>query len=192
MIDLPKVLLASGSPRRHELLGKMDIKFEVKVPDVEEIIPEDINPKDAPEYLARLKAKAAKDQFRTTDLILTADTIVLHNDKILGKPKTIDEARDSLTYLSGTRHSVITGVCFMLAEHIKSFSCETWVQFKNIDPNQIEYYISNYQVLDKAGSYGIQDWIGATHIEFIQGSYTNIMGLPTTMTYHELLNFIQK
>ena len=183
-----KVILASNSPRRKELLSGLDLKYEVKVlPDVDESFPPDMEKELVAQYISEKKAKAhsmllADDK----TLVITADTIVLLDGNIYGKPKDDSEAKQMLRELSGKTHKVISGVCLMTTKMQKSFSVESEVRFANISEDEIEYYVSKYKPLDKAGSYGIQEWIGYVAVEYISGSYFNIMGLPIQRLYQEL------
>tara|TARA_B110000008_G_C16743549_1_gene473676 strand:+ start:203 stop:763 length:561 start_codon:yes stop_codon:yes gene_type:complete len=186
---MKKIILASKSPRRKELLKLLDVKFSVEIREVDELYSEDLNKKDVAEYLANLKAdsfiEVGKDQ-----LIITADTIVLVEGKILGKPKNKNEAFQMLSSLSNKSHDVITGVCIKTSNKSTSFSTSTKVFFKALSSAEIEYYIDTYKPFDKAGSYGIQEWIGAVGISKIEGSYYNVVGLPIHELNKELKSFL--
>lgn len=174
---MKKIILASQSPRRKELLGLLDLKFTVEVREIDEVYPESIEAKDVAEYLAKLKSKAFID-LNEDELVITADTVVIIDEQILGKPKNKIEASQMLQSLSNRSHKVMTGVCIKSKDKTLSFSDTTDVFFKELSSSEIEYYIENYQPFDKAGSYGIQEWIGAVGITKIEGSYFNVVGLP--------------
>ena len=186
-----KLVLASQSPRRQELLKHLDVPFDVIVKeDVEEIFPDDLSPLKVPEYLSRLKAEPYKDELEQQPwIVITADTIVLCEGEILGKPKDRDDAIRMLQLLSGKSHEVVTGVCLSSGSHQHSFSVSTKVFFKHLLDDEIHYYIDKYKPFDKAGAYGIQEWIGMVGIEKIEGSYFNVVGLPVQALYTELMKF---
>jgi len=181
-----KIILASKSPRRKFLLEQGGLDVEVKSYDVEEIYPEDLDPKEVPEYLAKLKIQPAIDALDEEDIVLAADTIVLFDGKILGKPKDRAEAKLFIQTMSAKEHTVITGVCIATREKQESFSVFSEVLFSEISEEEIDYYIDKFKPYDKAGGYGIQDWIGWTKIKSIRGSYSNIMGLPMHEVYDGL------
>jgi len=184
-----KIILASKSPRRQELLAGLDIPFEVRVKDgVEESYPADLPKAQIPEYLSRQKADAYLDGRRigTDEVLLTADTLVLLDGKPMGKPHGEDDARAMLRQLSGRTHQVITGVCLTTTVECRHFSVETDVTFRELRDEEIDYYVSHYRPLDKAGAYGVQEWIGYVGVESIRGSYYNVMGLPVQRIYQEL------
>lgn len=184
------LILASRSPRRQMLMQGLDLLFEVKVKNTKEIYPDDMNTEEVPVFLAKLKAKAFKrEDLKNHDIIITADTIVVLDGEIIGKPKNKDEAKKILSKLSGKEHTVITGVCLTSKDEQKCFSSSSNVQFRDINQKDIEYYVEEYSPLDKAGSYGIQEWIGYVAIEKITGSFYNVMGLPTQMLFEELIQF---
>ena len=185
---MKNIILASQSPRRKELLALLDLKFTVEVKTVDEVYPEDINCTEVAEYLAKLKSSAFKD-LEKDQLIITADTVVVLEGRILGKPKDKTEAIGMLESLSNKSHQVITGVCLKSKNKQQSFSSTTKVFFKELTSSEIEYYIENYQPYDKAGSYGIQEWIGAIGITKIEGSYFNVVGLPIKELNEQLKNF---
>ena len=190
MVNNYHIILASNSPRRRELLGGLDIDFEVKVlPDIEENYPDHLETPEIPVYIATEKAAAYKDMMAENDLIITADTVVVLGDEVLGKPVNLDDARRMLRELSGQTHQVITGVCLMTREHQRSFAVTTDVTFKELTDAEINYYVEKYQPLDKAGAYGIQEWIGYIGVTGLEGSYFNVMGLPVQRIYNELLQF---
>lgn len=182
------LILASKSPRRQELLAAMDLQFQVLLKDVDESYPEGMNPAEIAIYISEKKALAFTEE-RTDHLVITADTIVAYNGEILGKPEDAAHAREMLRKLSGTKHEVYTGVSLAHGSKMESFADMTEVFFKIVTAGQIEHYITNYHPFDKAGSYGIQDWIGFIAVEKIIGSYTNVMGLPTEKLYTALSNF---
>lgn len=179
------LILASKSPRRKQLLEQAGFNFEVKTIDFDEVFPEDMDASKVAEYLAIEKNKAHRAAF-STEMIITSDTVVLFNDQILGKPKDADEAKRVLTLLSGKIHQVISGVCISNAEKMVSFSNLTEVKFRNLDIEEIAHYVTAYSPMDKAGSYGIQEWIGLIGVEWIKGSYYNVVGLPVDEVYKTL------
>lgn len=182
-----KVVLASNSPRRKELLSGLGIQYEVRtLSGIEETYPETLGGEDIPLYLARKKASAYRQAMQEDELIITADTIVWLEGKVLGKPADLEEARAMLRALSGKTHQVITGVCLTTTAFQKGFSAVTEVTFATLTDEEIEYYVSRYRPLDKAGSYGVQEWIGFVGVQHIEGSYFNVMGLPVQRLYKEL------
>lgn len=186
-LDKYKVVLASNSPRRKELLSGLGIAYEVKtLPGIEESYPAGLEGEEIPLYIALGKAAAYRDRMQPDELIITADTIVWMDGRVMGKPKDEAEARGMLRSLSGRTHRVITGVCLTTKEFQKSFSTVTEVTFAPLTEEEIDYYVARYRPLDKAGSYGIQEWIGFVGVERIEGSYFNVMGLPVQRLYKEL------
>lgn len=183
-IEKYKVVLASQSPRRQELLRGLQIDFSVKVMDVEENYPNNLVGVDIPMHLAEKKANAYAIDSET--LLITADTIVWHEGLVLGKPKDKMEAKRMLRQLSGKTHEVITGVCIRTTLKQKVFHAVSEVHFANLTENEIDYYLENFEPYDKAGSYGVQEWIGYIGVEHINGSYFNVMGLPIQRLYNEL------
>lgn len=182
------LILGSGSPRRKEILSLADIDFEVLVSDVDESYGADIAADDVPELLAIRKARAIQQKFSVIQVtILTADTVVIVDEQILGKPVNRDEAIQMLQKLSGKKHKVITGVCCLKTEDMKTFKDVTWVTFSEISLSDIEYYVDKYQPYDKAGSYAIQEWIGVRYISKIEGCYYNVMGLPLPLILPEII-----
>lgn len=182
-----KVILSSNSPRRKELFAGLGIDFEVRViSGIDESYPSDIPLKDVPQYIA--KEKAAAYDIATDELVVTADTVVIVDNEILGKPVDEDEARKMLRELSGRSHEVITGVCLTTCELQRSFAVTSEVTFKKLSEEEIEYYVKNYHPLDKAGAYGIQEWIGYIGVTSLYGSYFNVMGMPVQRIYEELRN----
>lgn len=181
------IILSSKSPRRRELLAGLGLDFTVKVINgIDESYPHDMPAKDVPEFIARKKAAAYN--VAADDLVITADTLVIVGDEILGKPKDAADAHRMLTLLGGRRHQVITGVCMTSVTRQASFSVTTDVAFKKLSDEEIDYYITNYHPFDKAGAYGIQEWIGYVGVTSIHGSYFNVMGLPVQRIYEELVN----
>ncbi|MDE6346580.1 MAG: Maf family nucleotide pyrophosphatase [Muribaculaceae bacterium] len=184
---MKKILLGSGSPRRRELLLMMDIDFEaIKLNDVDEVYPEALGAEEVPAYLSRLKAECYRDSLTADDLLITADTVVIIDGEILGKPHSEDEAIAMLRRLSGARHKVITGVSLTTTDGIHTFDEVTIVEFDRLSDADITSYVKKYRPLDKAGSYGIQEWIGLIGIKKIDGCFYNVMGLPTRALYREL------
>ena len=185
-----KVLLGSNSPRREELLSGIDIDFEVKVlPDIDESYPDNLPSEEIAEYVAALKAKAYLTSLQEDELLLTADTIVLLDGIVLGKPVDKEDAKEMLRELSGKTHRVITGVCLTSITKQISFSATSEVEFGELSNQEIEYYVENYSPMDKAGAYGVQEWIGYIAVKHINGSYYNIMGLPIQRVYREIIKF---
>ncbi len=183
------ILLASASFRRRELLSQLGIKYSlVKPSSEEEIVPSDISCDEVSEFLACQKSDFYKD-LKDNDLIITADTTVVVNDKILGKPKDYSDAFQMLKLLSGKTHSVITGVCLRSIDKVVSFSVKTEVTFSKLEDEEIRFYIENFKPFDKAGAYGIQEWIGKVAVESINGSFYNVVGLPVQRLYRELKRF---
>ena len=185
---MKSIILASQSPRRKGLLSLLDLDFTVEVKSVDEIFPSDLKTADVAGYLAKLKASAFKTILKE-QIIITADTVVILDDKILGKPKNEVESKTMLQSLSNRKHEVITGVCLKSATKTHTFSCTTNVFFKELSDAEIDYYIENYKPYDKAGSYGIQEWIGAIGITKIEGSYFNVVGLPIQELNEQLKKF---
>ncbi len=182
-------ILASKSPRRQELLKSLGVVFQVVIKDVEEDYPVNLNKEEIPVFLAELKAKHFLNDLKENDLLITADTIVWFNGEVLGKPENKKEAIETLQKLSGRQHQVISGVSLSSVQKQKSFYSITNVQFKQLSLPEIEYYVSEYKPYDKAGAYGIQEWIGYIGITNIEGSFYNVMGLPIQQLYTEILNF---
>ncbi len=185
-IEKYKIILASQSPRRIELLNGLNIKFEVQVLDVNEDFPAQMVGVDIPMFLAEKKANAYRHIMDEHTMIITADTIVWHEGKVLGKPVDETDARRMLSALSGKTHQVITGVCISTLQRRKVFHVISDVRFARLAEAEIEYYLQNFKPYDKAGSYGVQEWIGFVGVEHINGSYFNVMGLPVQRLYNEL------
>ena len=186
-----KIILASKSPRRQLLLKGLDINFEVRLKGVEEKFPKNLKREDIALFLCELKASAFENELDDKTIVITADTIVWINERVLNKPKDANDAKQILTQLSGNMHEVITGICLKSSKKTKSFYALTKVFFKKLSEKEIEYYVENYKPYDKAGAYGAQEWIGYVAIDKIEGSYFNVMGLPTRLLYEELLSFIK-
>ena len=181
------IILASNSPRRKELLAGLDIDYDVKViPDIDESYPENLPGEEIPRYISRRKAEAYEQTMQPDDLIITADTIVWSEGKVLGKPRTEQEACDMLTSLSGKTHEVITGVTLMTEKEKRTFAVVSQVTFDTLSEAEIRYYVERYRPMDKAGAYGIQEWIGYIGVSSLSGSYFNVMGLPVQRLYKEL------
>lgn len=184
------IILASNSPRRRELLRGLDIAFDVRVqPDIAETYPETTAPAYVAGYISREKADAYKDTIAENELVITADTVVIVENEILGKPHDDAEAKQMLHKISGRKHQVVTGVCLTTTEKQRCFSVSTDVTFKNLKEEEIDYYIETYRPLDKAGAYGIQEWIGYIGVTALEGSYFNVMGLPVQRIWEELNAF---
>ncbi len=184
-----RLILASSSPRRQELIKGLGLKVEIRVKPVEEKYPEHLKHFEIPDYLAELKSMPFEDTLTPNDILITSDTIVWLKNTAMGKPMDVNEAFQMLKSLSGQTHEVITSVCFKSTEKIKIINSTTKVTFKQLNDSEINYYIKNFKVLDKAGSYGIQDWIGQIAVTKIEGSYFNVMGFPMDKIYNTLLTF---
>lgn len=184
------IILASNSPRRKELLAGIDVNFDVRViPDIDESYPASLPTKDIAEYISRKKAAVYRQQMAADELIITADTIVVLDSEVMGKPHDEADASRMLRELSGRTHQVITGVTLTTTDHQQSFSVETDVTFKSLTDEEINYYIQHYKPFDKAGAYGIQEWIGHIGVTALKGSYFNVMGLPVQRIYEALRQF---
>lgn len=183
------IILGSKSPRRKELLEGLGISFETRTKEVEESFSNDLDQQKVAEFLAEKKANAFNSELTTGDIVITSDTVVLCENEILGKPKDTADAYKMLSKLSGKSHQVITGVCLKSIDKTITFSDTTRVWFKHLTSEEINYYIHNYKPFDKAGSYGIQEWIGYIGIEKIEGTYFNVMGLPVNLLYKKLYDF---
>ena len=182
-----RIVLASNSPRRKELLSGLGIDFEVRVLDgIDESYPSSLAAVETAEYIARKKAAAYQKTIAADELIITADTVVIVDNEVLGKPADAAEAREMLQKLSNRTHQVVTGVCLTTQEQAVHFSVVTDVTFKKLTDSETAYYISNYKPFDKAGAYGIQEWIGYIGCTGLHGSYYNVMGLPVQRIYTEL------
>ncbi|WP_417367789.1 Maf-like protein [Flavobacterium beibuense] len=183
------IILASGSPRRQQFLKELDIDFEIRLKDVEEIYPDHLKAEEITDFLAELKAAALTDTLSDNDILITSDTIVWHKDKALGKPTDKEDAFEMLKSLSGNTHDVITSVCIKNSSKSVTFNETTKVTFNTLKDEEISYYLENYRPYDKAGAYGIQEWIGLVAIAKIEGSYVNVVGLPVDKVYQHLVSF---
>ncbi|WP_316849562.1 Maf family protein [Pedobacter agri] len=181
------IILASKSPRRQELLTLMGLNFKVELKEVDESYPEELSPAEIAVYISEQKAKAFK---ANGEIVITADTIVALNGEILGKPRDRGHAQEMLAKLSGSKHEVFTGVTLVKGTQMFSFYDRTAVYCRNVTSEEIDFYIDHYKPFDKAGSYGVQDWWGIAVVQKIEGSYTNVMGLPTEKLYAELQKLI--
>jgi septum formation protein len=193
MLDLKEynLVLASQSPRRRELLKGLDLEFTTCSVDADESFPAELKGADAVQYICKAKADAYRPFLEDKTIAITADTVVILNDNIIGKPKSHEEAFSMIRSLSGHVHEVITAVCIFSKEKCTEFYSSTEVHFSEITDEEIKYYIDKYKPFDKAGSYGVQEWIGYIGIEKIVGSYFNVMGLPVKRLYDELKTFIE-
>ncbi|WP_445715749.1 Maf-like protein [Flavobacterium sp.] len=185
------IILASGSPRRQQFFKEMDLHYSIRLKEIEEIYPEHLKAEEITNFLAKLKANAFENELQEHDVLITSDTIVWLNGKALGKPKDYDDAFQMLQQLANQTHEVITSVCLKSINKTEVFHCVTKVTFANLTDEAIRYYLDNYKPFDKAGSYGIQDWIGLIGISKIEGSYTNVVGLPTEMLFQKLLTYAE-
>ncbi|MEN9336846.1 MAG: Septum formation protein Maf [Bacteroidota bacterium] len=191
---LPKyhIILASGSPRRQQFFKDLDLDFEIRIKEIEEVYPDHLQAEEITNYLAQLKAAAFEGTLAENELVITSDTLVWLHGKALGKPTDYAHAVAMLQELSGTTHEVITSVCFKTQTTEALLFDKTKVTFAPLSLEAIHYYLDKHQPFDKAGSYGIQDWIGLTGISRIEGSYTNVVGLPTEKVYHYLTTHFLK
>ncbi|GAA4242890.1 Maf-like protein [Winogradskyella damuponensis] len=185
------IILASASPRRHAFLKAMHLDFDIQLKPVEEIYPEDLKREEITDYLAKIKATPFTENIQHKDILITSDTIVWLDHKAIGKPKDEDDAFSMIKSLSNKTHEVVTSICFTLKTEQHLVNTTTKVTFKALTDEEIWYYVKTYKPLDKAGAYGIQEWIGAIGITSIEGSYNNVVGLPTHLLY-ETLNTIVK
>lgn len=190
---MKRIILASNSPRRRELLGGLGYTYEVRVLDgIDESYPESLRGSDVAAYISRVKADAYRETMGDDELIITADTIVCLDDKVLGKPADENEAVAMLRSLSGRTHQVYTGVTIVTVEESSTFVSRSDVTFAALTEEEIGHYVSQYRPMDKAGAYGIQEWIGYVGVERIEGSYFNVMGLPVQRLYTELRKYLKK
>lgn len=187
-----KIILASGSPRRQQFLKELDIDFEIRLKEVEEIYPEHLQGAQITDFLAQLKAAELTETLSDEEILITSDTIVWLDNKALGKPQDGDDAFNMLTALSGKTHEVITSVCIKNTSKTIVFNETTRVTFNPLSSDEINYYLKTYKPYDKAGAYGIQEWIGLVAIARIEGSYVNVVGMPVDKVYQQLLKFTQK
>ena len=183
------IILASSSPRRQELIKGLGLAFEIRIKPVKEEYPDRLRHFEISDYLAQLKSMPFVEELKPNDILITSDTIVWLDNKALGKPIDTNEAFQMLKSLSGHTHEVITSVCFKSVDSQKTINSITKVTFKSLTDAELWYYINNYTVLDKAGAYGIQDWIGQVGVTKIEGSYFNVMGFPMDKIYNTLLTF---
>lgn len=181
-----KLVLASGSPRRQQFFKDLDLDFEIRLKEIEEVFPPELKREEITNYLAELKANAFEGELKNDEILITSDTIVWHKDKALGKPKDAQEAFEILKSLSDATHEVITSVCFKTNFDVEVIYEVTRVTFNKLSDEAIRYYIENYKPFDKAGAYGIQEWIGFVGVSKIEGSYANVMGMPTDKVYEYL------
>ena len=188
-IPTQKIILASKSPRRQQLLKDLGWSFTILTKDIDESFPPHLHRQEVALYLCEHKANAFKDELTDNTLVITADTIVCLDNQIINKPEDAEDAKRMLRLLSGRKHDVFTGVCISSKEKSKSFYVMSSVYFKTLSDDEIDYYITNYKPFDKAGAYGIQEWIGFIGIEKIEGSYFNVMGLPVKELYETVMNF---
>lgn len=190
LLDGKRLILASNSPRRKELLAGLGLEFEVRVmKGIDESYPDDLVGEDIPKYISMQKAKAYIPTLAPDEVLITSDTIVYIDGKVLGKPRDATDAHDMLRLLSGRTHEVITGVTIVESgREPRCFATTTLVTFKQLTDDEINYYITNYRPFDKAGAYGIQEWIGYIGVTSIEGSYFNVMGLPVQRVYESLIN----
>ncbi len=183
-----KLILASASPRRHAFFKDLGLDFEVQLKPVKEVYPTHLQGSEISDYLSKLKAEVFIQDLKKDDILITSDTVVWHQNQSLAKPANSKEAYQMLKTLSGDWHQVITSVCFTTANNQKTVHDITEVKFKRFSDAELWYYINNYHPFDKAGSYGIQEWIGMVGVEEIKGTYTNVMGLPTQLVYKTLMH----
>lgn len=183
-----QIILASGSPRRQQFFKDLDLDFEIRLKEIEEIFPPELKREEITNYLAQLKAAAFEGELKENEILVTSDTLVWHNEKALGKPKDSQDAFEILKSLSNATHEVITSVCFKTSTKTEVIFEITKVTFNELSGEAIEYYIKNYKPFDKAGAYGIQEWIGFIGVTKIEGSYANVIGLPVDKVYQYLSN----
>lgn len=183
------IILASGSPRRQTFFKDLDLDFEIQLKPVDEIYPKHLQKEGITDYLSKLKAEPFLSNLKANDILVTSDTIVWHNNKALGKPKDENDAFEMLKSMSDDSHEVLSSICFTTTTKQKVVNTNTKVSFKVLTDEEIWYYINAYKPFDKAGAYGIQEWIGAIAITKIEGSYNNVVGLPTHLLYETLINF---
>lgn len=188
LLENYKIILGSQSPRRQQFLKDLNIPFKIKTTNAKETYPQHLVASEITEFLAKQKAEFIG--YNKNEILITSDTIVWHQDKALGKPLNTQEAFDTIKSLSGNSHQVITSVCIASQQKTNVFTVTTKVHFDALEDSEIHFYIKNYQPFDKAGSYGIQEWIGLIGISKIEGSYANVVGLPTNRLYKELKNFL--
>lgn len=183
------IILASASPRRQQFFKELHLNYEVILKPIDETYPENLRKEEITDYLSVQKAKPFYGTLKNNDMLITSDTIVWHEGKALGKPKDYNEGFEMLKSLSGKQHEVITSVCFTTLTKQKLVNCVTKVTFKQFTDNEIDFYLTEYKPYDKAGAYGIQEWIGYVGVTAIEGSYNNVIGLPTHLVYNVLKEF---
>jgi septum formation protein len=184
------IILASGSPRRQQFFKDLGIDFEIKLKEIDEVYPEHLKAEEITDYLAVLKATAFDGELKEDDVLITSDTIVWLHEKALGKPKNYDDAFKMLSDLSNKTHEVITSVCFKTNDKTDVFHDKTKVTFEKLSDESIRYYLDNFKPFDKAGSYGVQEWIGWIGIKKMEGSYANVVGMPIHLVFKKLATFI--
>lgn len=183
-----KIILGSSSPRRKKLIEDLGLPCEVRKVEVEEIFPANLSAESVPAFLAKLKAAPLRSTIKNGEILLTADTVVIENNEILHKPRNQQDASEMLLRLAGNHHTVVTGVCLCDKDKEHVFSSATTVYFKPLSEDEVNYYVQQFKPYDKAGGYGIQEWIGMVGIEKIEGSFYNVMGLPVDKVWEELKN----
>ena len=184
------LILASGSPRRQQFFKDLDLDFEIRLKEIEELYPNHLKAEEITNFLAQLKANAFEGELKAKDILITSDTIVWHQNQCLGKPKDYENAFQMLQLLSNATHEVITSVCFKTVDKTETFFEVTKVTFTTLSEEEIRYYLDHYKPFDKAGSYAIQEWIGYVGISKIEGSYTNVVGMPMHGVYEKLNSFL--
>jgi septum formation protein len=184
------LILASGSPRRQKFFKDLDLDFEIRLKEIEELYPNHLKAEEITNFLAQLKANAFEGELKAKDILITSDTIVWHQNQCLGKPKDYEDAFQMLQSLSNATHEVITSVCFKTVDKTETFFEVTKVTFQTLSAEEIRYYLDHYKPFDKAGSYAIQEWIGYVGISKIEGSYTNVVGMPMHGVYEKLNSFL--
>ncbi|KAF2337184.1 Maf-like protein [Flavobacterium daemonense] len=184
------LILASGSPRRQQFFKDLDLDFEIRLKEIEEVYPPELEGAEITDYLAALKASAFDGELKENEILITSDTIVWHQNKALGKPKNAEEAFEMIKSMSNTTHEVFTSVCFRTENTSTVINDVTKVTFNALSDEAILYYIDNYKPYDKAGAYGIQEWFGFMAVAKVEGSYTNVMGLPTAKVYDYLSTLV--
>ncbi|HRZ74334.1 MAG TPA: Maf-like protein [Flavobacterium sp.] len=184
------LILASGSPRRQQFFKDLDLDFEIRLKEIEEVYPNHLKAEEITNFLAQLKANAFEGELKANDILITSDTIVWHQNQCLGKPKDYENAFQMLQLLSNATHEVITSVCFKTVDKTETFFEVTKVTFTTLSEEEIRYYLDHYKPFDKAGSYAIQEWIGYVGISKIEGSYTNVVGMPMHGVYEKLNSFL--
>lgn len=185
-----KIILASGSPRRQQFFKDLDLDFKVRLKDIEEIYPPELQAVEITDFLAELKANAFEGELNENEILVTSDTIVWYQNKALGKPKNAEDAFQMIKSMSNATHEVFTSVCFKTNSTSTVINDVTKVTFNDLSDEAILYYIENYKPYDKAGAYGIQEWFGFMAVAKVEGSYTNVMGLPTTKVYEYLSTLV--